>query len=521
MGNKGTVHFWADREKAIARIFCILCAVVFAVLFGFSLLLSWVNVEFWNEFVYMVQDNVLLNLLGMLGGLFLAWLIGSLCGKLPIQKRMDLIAAVVGIVCTAVSIYWIIASKTEPQGDQANLVNYAVAYKNGDTSSLLKGGYVGRYQQQLGLITFLRVLFLFFGQGNYKAYQYFSALMVFVIVFFGHKIVQYIAREDVRADIIYLALMLCCIPMYGYTPFVYGEISSTALVLLAAWLLLSVLERFAWQKLLVLAAVCGMMIQFRQNTLIIVVALIIVLLVKLIQKPKKELNRRNLFFIGGAIIAGVLVVQLGVSAIYRPFISEDTKSTPAALFIAMGTHDGIEGEPGWHDNYDEDLYRESGWDYDVASQRAWEDIREFVDKCADDPQYALDFFSLKMNIQWNVPMYQCLVMNNSFYDEPYKFADDIYFNGNDKYLESFMNIYQLLIYGGVLCALFIMRKRWTRIENYALLIGVYGGFLFSLLWEAKPRYVFPYFIMMIPYAAVGIAKLCGQHGSEVTITKNR
>lgn len=502
MGNKGSSHLGKDREKMLTQIFCIICAILFAVLFGFSLFLSWVNVEFWNEFVYMRKDNVILNILGIALGLLLTWVIGSLSEKLPIRYRMDIIAAVVGGVCTAVSIYWIIASKTEPQGDQANIVNYAVAYKNGDTSSLLKGGYVGRYQQQLGLITFMRVIFLLFGQGNYKAYQYFSALMVFVIVFFGHKIIRRITMDDIKADIIYLALMLFCIPMYGYTPFVYGEIGSTGLVLLAAWTLLSVLDRFSWWKLLVLAVTCGMMLQLRQNTLIIAIALMIVVLVKIIQKPKKEL-----FFTGGAILAGIIIIQFGVSAIYRPFISEDTKSTPAILFITMGTHDGIEGEPGWHDNYDEDLYREAGYDYDTASYMAWEDLGEFIDKCVSDPRYAARFFTLKMNIQWNVPMYQCLVMNNCFYDEPFKFADDIYFNGNDKYLESFMNIYQLLVYGGVFCTLIIMRKRWTRIENYVLLIGVYGGFLFSLLWEAKPRYVFPYFIIMIPYAAVGIAEL--------------
>jgi len=502
MSDKRVMHFGTDREKMLTQIFCFICAVMFIVLFGFSLLFSWVNVEFWNEFVYMRQDNVLLNLLGIAAGLLIMWLIGRLSDKFPVRKRMDIVAAVAGMICVAVSIFWIIASKTEPQGDQANIVEYAVAYKNGDTSSLLKGGYVGRYQQQLGLITFMRVLFMIFGQGNYKAYQYFSALMVFVIVFFGHKIIQHIALENVRADVIYLALMLFCIPMYGYTPFVYGEISSTGLALLAVWLLLSALKRFSWWKLSVLGITCGIMMQMRQNTLIIVVAMLIVLLVKIIQKPEKKL-----FFTGGAIIAGVMILQAAISFIYRPFIPEDSKSTPAILFITMGTHDGIEGEPGWHDNYDEDLYRETGYDYDTASKIAWEDLKEFIDKCVSDPKYAVSFFTLKMNIQWNVPMYQCLVMNNSFYDEPYKFADDIYFNGNDKYLENFMNIYQLLIYGGVLAALIFMRKKRAGIENFVLLISVYGGFLFSLLWEAKPRYVFPYFILMIPCAAVGIAEL--------------
>jgi hypothetical protein len=78
-----------------------------------------------------------------------------------------------------------------------------------------------------------------------------------------------------------------------------------------------------------------------------------------------------------------------------------------------------------------------------------------------------------------------------------------------------MNIYQLLIYGGVVLTLILMRKKWIKIENYVLLIGVYGGFLFSLIWEAKSRYILPYFIMMIPYAAIGITELTGKISSEI------
>ena len=33
-----------------------------------------------------------------------------------------------------------------------------------------------------------------------------------------------------------------------------------------------------------------------------------------------------------------------------------------------------------------------------------------------------------------------------------------------------------------------------------------GGVLFSLLWEAKTRYIFPYMIYMLPCAAIGLTK---------------
>jgi hypothetical protein len=382
-------------------------------------------------------------------------------------------------------------------------VGAAVDFKNGDTSSLLKGGYVSVYRQQLGLITFMRILFLIFGQGNYKAFQYMSAFMVFAIVYSGYRIIEILTEGSIRAEAVYLVLMLLCIPMYGYTAFVYGEIISTAFVMIGAWMLLSVIDSFSWWKLIILAASCGMMLQIRRNTAIIAIAFMIVILVKIINRPDWRL-----MLTGAAVILGLAASQMVINAIYSSYIPNDSVEIPAILLMAMGTHDDIEGEPAWHDGYDMDTYKKYDFDADAAAADARNEIGKFIDKCKESPKYALDFYTLKTNIQWNVPMYQCIVANNCFYDEPDKFADDIYFNGNDVYLENFMNIYQLLIYGGVILLFIFNAKKWNKVEKYVLMIGVYGGFLFSLIWEAKPRYVFPYFIMMIPYAAIGLTELC-------------
>ena len=37
-----------------------------------------------------------------------------------------------------------------------------------------------------------------------------------------------------------------------------------------------------------------------------------------------------------------------------------------------------------------------------------------------------------------------------------------------------------------------------------LLIAIIGGFMFSVLWEAKSRYVLPYMIFSLPLAAGGV-----------------
>lgn len=40
-------------------------------------------------------------------------------------------------------------------------------------------------------------------------------------------------------------------------------------------------------------------------------------------------------------------------------------------------------------------------------------------------------------------------------------------------------------------------------EKLGLIIVAIGGFIFYIFWEAKSRYVFPYFMMMLPCACCG------------------
>ena len=62
----------------------------------------------------------------------------------------------------------------------------------------------------------------------------------------------------------------------------------------------------------------------------------------------------------------------------------------------------------------------------------------------------------------------------------------------------------------------VMRKpvSYTHLDVYKR--QVIGGVLFHELWEAKSRYVFPYFIMMIPMAAEGLGLLSGCLGKRRT-----
>ena len=72
------------------------------------------------------------------------------------------------------------------------------------------------------------------------------AVCVGVIVYAGYELVKIISKDNVDAELLYLILAVTCFPLYAYTPFVYGEIPSTAALFVGAWLLLSAWDEMKW-----------------------------------------------------------------------------------------------------------------------------------------------------------------------------------------------------------------------------------------------------------------------------------
>ena len=62
---------------------------------------------------------------------------------------------------------------------------------------------------------------------------------------------------------------------------------------------------------------------------------------------------------------------------------------------------------------------------------------------------------------------------------------------------------QFILYVGMLCYFIFAVKKDSNILQHMLAVTMIGGFLFSIMWEAKARYIFPYYITMYPLAAIG------------------
>ncbi len=492
-------------EPKVGKIFRLLAFLMFFVLFGSSLVLTGENsMGFSDENIYLKRDSVLFNAAALLGaGLFFSFF-GKFASFFREKWKRNLLLAVCCAIAAGISFYWVTNCGAGPVADQAQVVAYAADFNQGDFSGLQKGNYVAKYPQQLGLITFLRLLFLLFGEENYFAFQVFSILCVCILLIAGCMIVRELSRGDAGTELYYLFLSMTCFPMYAYTSFVYGDLVSVTFVFLAVWALLSAFRKFRIWKLVGMGLSIGFAVMLRTNVLIVVIAMLIVVLVKLLVG-----RNRQALACGAAILFGVFLFRSSVDALYADKRDKEAESIPAICYIVMGLNDD-NSHPGWYNSYGVELFEKNQFDAEATSRQAFADLCSYAGVFAHDPLYMADFFARKMNSQWNAPMYQGIAMNDYLVAEQSPLIAEIYSReGFGALLEEYMQLYQLLIYGSILFLLFSRGKSDEGIEGYTLLIGVFGGFLFSLMWEAKTRYVFPYFLMMLPYAALGLRALTG------------
>lgn len=507
----------SEPAKKVQKIICYLVWGIFLIIFGSVFLRCLISTGYnigtegrFGEDVLFYNDFIIINIIEM------AIWVGIVFGIVRLLAHFRRFASILLIVSIVIagscSLLWVVSLNAIPLADQNYISQVAVQMNHGDFSSLEKGGYVAIHQQQLGMVTILRIFFGIFGDMKWLPFQVFNSLFVPVIVFAGYQITRILSGNNIKAMCIYLMLVLTFIPMYIYTSYVYGEIMSTALSMVGIWMLLEcymskkTARKFSLGfcvKLLILAVSMGVAVQIRENSLIIVIAILSVNILTLFRGDVCKSVTASLATIIGVLFFWILIHQ----GIYGQYIAKDVEGMPATLYIAMGMNDdGVNA--GYINDYNRVIFEESDYNATIANEKAKEKMTEYLEKYTSNPTYAIDFYARKIEGQWNVPMLQCLPMNGRFDTERISgVAKKVYYGSWSRMIEYFMNIWQQLLYIATIFAVWKMRKTWQKSEQFILPIVAIGGFLFSIMWEAKARYILIYIIMMIPLAAIGLQEV--------------
>ena len=480
---------------------------------------TWYMLPGGEEILFHKRDSVAANLLA---AVFCCILFG---GLIRLERRLsdrirrilsEGIAVLISVWAFAVSIWWIFSGERLPTGDQAFIYGGASYFCMGDFSFLKQGGYCHIYPYQLGLISLTELLYHVTEPFQYRPLQVINALAVTGIVYTGYRLVKEWGG-GFCTEVLYCLMAGLCFPLFFYTPWVYGDILSIFLAFLGFFFLCRYGRKGRAGHLAGMVLTLTLAQLVRQSTTIIYVALALVALVHFIGKRDKRLPV-------AAVLSVVLSLALfaGIYRIYEARSGEErSKGIPTVVTLAMGMQESRQG-CGWDNNYQKDVYNASGFDYDKMRETGKVELRERLLFFAENPVYAAEFYGKKILSQWNGPLYQSVFFTadqrQSTSPEDETPADRV--SGSAFWMIlGICDRVQFVIYLGMLFWYLLAVKEEKGILRQLFAVTVLGGFFFSLLWEAKARYILPYYLFMFPCAAVGYREFC--FGFHVRLFGNR
>lgn len=479
--------------------------VLFAISVFFLTMVSIFGSCFLNhdEYTFFVSDNGVVHVVVLIF-VIIACLIGRkyLKGKISDNVKKVIwfvVLATYAITLMVLSVYVAI----EPRADQKSVVDTALAMIQGDYSAYQLGGYMYVYPNQIGIVYLFYYLFQIFPFGI-KTVCVLNAISALVTVIGMNGIGKVINKSF--GDRFFTGIVtIGFLPMAFYTTFIYGNLIGMALSTAGIWCTLKFFSDRKNIHIIIAVLTSALAVIVKQNFIIPLVGIVIFLVLDMIKKP----NKKTFIF-----CVSVLIATLGISSVINIHVESITgekisKGVPALAWVVMGMQEGYMAY-GWHNQYNEDVFRNNNCNTDSTNEIVIRDFKERIEDFAKKPVYAMKFYFQKTISQWNNPTFECFWIN----DLSKRSSDGIMVKKLPGWLENlagepgskvltwYCNAYQSMILLGV-CLWLIWRHKEILTEQLLPATTFLGGFVFHLFWEAKCQYVIPYFILLFPYAVGG------------------
>jgi len=456
----------------------------------------------------LVKDTAWKHILVFLLAVAAVWGLDRMLAR---TKRMQQEKICLGVLILTVvaafilGILYILKNPYFPEGDQIGVAAFAAYAREGNYVMLGPGGYVGMYQQQKGLGALYEILFTFFGNFNYTSAKIAHVIWWLFAILAGYGFLK-LNTDRAVFRILYCSMLLGCMPFLLYLPYIYGDILSVSFCMILFWAV-SAYEHYEQKRYLALAAfAAAMALLARKNTWIVLIAVAIYALLVSLKKKKWK------FLLTGVVI--LLTATLSVKAVdvmyeYRSGYPNDI-GIPSILWIAMGMQE-TDGMAGVYNRYQQSVFEDNDFQPEPSAQIGKEYIRERIQEFKENPSMTVEFYKNKLEDQWLEPLFSSLKATHSFLEgtELPPVIYSLYYGSLHEMVWKYANYYQSIVY---LAGAFIViasfgawyQKKELPAALWLPLVSAIGGFLFSILWEAQCRYVFPYYVFLILYAPMGL-----------------
>lgn len=463
--------------------------------------------------------------------------------RIPVRK----IAFALAVYLTMFGVAWAALADVWPEWDSSAIFDAASEFGVVGSRFYEPGRYVERFPHQLAYILLVHAVEVTVGH-RYAVMECINALAAGLL---GYAIVMLTSALFTSRRVANIAafLLFGFFPLVFYSTFAYPNMISLAF---AAWAMLfqakalmrlredegrngkmapasCVRQAFTMQsRMYVIRYIAGSALcaaasyLFKSSMLLVLVAMVVVWIGYGLR------NWRCLarsFVSLGALVALMVCCVAGVSTIngYAELRTgiDTSRAMPSSAYIAMGfNHDS----KGWYtgflwslDEGDETTYDPARYD-EVARQL----IAEETSRMVEQPLDALVFFATKYCSEWCDPTSESLLASNwSISPSDLVMSErvmspllkSIYYGPVHQAIVFFLDGWQSLV---LISALVAVLRGWRAlnradegiaftIDRLAPMLYVAGLALFYVVWEAKAQYTMPGYVMLVPYAAVGIA----------------
>lgn len=432
--------------------------------------------------------------------LFFRFLRPKLQGCINWEKAVCFLLPCSLLISFGISLFWAIQCEYIPVWDPEYICRSASILAQGGMLGEKDMAYLNQYPHQIGVVWLFRLLIGMFGTGgeSYMTLHIFFALCMPLIVWNGYLLTDAFF-EDKEVDCYYLLGATGCLALFFYVNFLYSDVPGILLALMAMNGIVSYSKtgKKGWGILGVLLFILAVVV--RKNNLILVIAATgMWFLYGVIKREKKRVVEAVLSVF--VIVVGSQLATDGLCSHYH--VSQD-KAEPSIVWVAMGAQRSGRGA-GWYNGYIEQVYNECEGNPELIKAEATKELKKSLMSFVKNPAEGLAFYIDKLLIQWNQPCYQSLGVSAVYEEMPEGIVEAIYQGRAYQSTRSYFDCYQWLIYMGFTIYLWKnCKKKEVSVYIMIPILAVLGGVAFSLLWEAKSRYILPYLVLMLPYAAKG------------------
>lgn len=497
----------------VKHVSLVIFGIVVLFLTGVSILFSCrVNSD---EYTYYERDHGIINVICLFVWCIFVYAIkkyGNIRVSAKTKKILWIVSLCIYTIAIAAFVFYL---RLPPKADQKRVLEIAMNMIGGEYSEFKKGGYVDTYPNQVGLIYFCYVLFQVFPFGYY-ALRLLNVFSISLSVLLINEIGNLLFEQKGEKKYIYGIVTMLFLPLAGYVTFLYGNNIGLALSLAGIWAVCKFLKKQRWRYVVLAIVALAFSVIVKENYLISVIGVLVVLLYYFFKNP----NRKIVVCLAGITIGTLLFSHMANWRVEKIIGMEISDGVPALAWVAMGLQEGYMAD-GWHNGYNHSIYWDNDCNTEKTEQVVKEDLKERVQEMIHAPAASARFFYHKTVSQWNNPTFECFWINDlnrrkkegvavGSYN---KMVESVLGEPGNPILYEYMNIYQSVVWLGILFWLFFKGREASLLQILFVIIFV-GGFLFHTIWEAKCQYVMPYFILILPYAVMGYREMAARIGKK-------